>query len=178
MLGFGKPASIAVGALFGGAAIKGFYDQVAPKTIDNAMDIAFGDPQADRAVLGTDLTPSMMYMASGLPGSNVARAMNLNRVGVNTGGAAVAGVGLAGGAVGAIGGMVAGAKLGGFKGAIGGGIAGLIGGATVGTAAAAYPAISTARNNRQIMTESPFYNQSLLTAERLNASGNIVLRNA
>jgi hypothetical protein len=56
MLGFGKRASIGVAALFGGAAVKGFYDQVAPATINNAMDIAFGDPEADRAILGTDLT--------------------------------------------------------------------------------------------------------------------------
>jgi hypothetical protein len=33
----------------------------------------------------------------------------------------------------------------------------------------------TARANQQIMTQSPFYNQSALNAERLNASGNIVL---
>jgi hypothetical protein len=175
MLGFGKPASIAAGVLFGGAAIKGFYDQVAPKTIDNAMDIAFGDPQADRAVLGTDLTPSMAYMASGLPGTGIARAMNMDKVGVNTGGKLAAATTMGGTAVGAIGGVYAGAKFGGVKGAIAGGVAGLIGGGAAGAGIGFGSAIQTARNNRQIMTESPFYNQSLLTAERLNASGNIVL---
>jgi hypothetical protein len=178
MLGFGKPASIAAGVFIGGAGIKGFFDQVAPKTIDNAMDIAFGDPQADRAVLGTDLTPSMMYMASGLPGSSsIGRNMNLGRVGLNTAGplsvntAKIAGVG---GLIGA----VAGAKASGLKGAVIGGALGAIGGATAGATGSVASAVRVARNNRQIMTESPFYNQSLLTAERLNASGNIVLRNA
>lgn len=36
-------------------------------------------------------------------------------------------------------------------------------------------AYRTARANSQIMNQSPFYNQSALTADRLNASGNIVL---
>jgi hypothetical protein len=120
MLGFGKPASIAAGVLFGGAAIKGFYDQVAPKTIDNAMDIAFGDPQADRAVLGTDLTPSMVV--AGVGGIPAIDPVVKRGTGAVTGG----GVGAA------LGGGL-GAKMGGGKGAkvgagIGGAIGGLIGG--------------------------------------------------
>jgi len=175
MLGFGKKASIGVAALFGGAAIKGFYDQVAPATINNAMDIAFGDPEADRAILGTDLTPSMAYMASGLPGTGIARAMNMDKVGVNTGGKLAAATTMGGTAVGGLGGIIAGAKMGGVKGALLGGAIGTVAGGAMGAAAGFGPAMQTARNNRQIMTESPFYNQSLLTAERLNASGNIVL---
>jgi len=61
--------------------------------------------------------------------------------------------------------------MGGKIGAVAGG---LLGGA-FGTAITANNIIGTASRNRQIMTQSPFYNQSLLTAERLNASGNIVL---
>ncbi len=45
----------------------------------------------------------------------------------------------------------------------------------LGGGAAVGQAISTARANRQIISESPFYNHSALTAQRLNASGNIVL---
>jgi hypothetical protein len=65
--------------------------------------------------------------------------------------------------------------MGGVKGALLGGAIGTVAGGAMGAAAGFGPAMQTARNNRQIMTESPFYNQSLLTAERLNASGNIVL---
>jgi hypothetical protein len=48
-------------------------------------------------------------------------------------------------------------------------------GGMLGGGAAVGQAISTARANRQIISESPFYNHSALTAQRLNASGNIVL---
>ncbi len=51
---------------------------------------------------------------------------------------------------------------------------GLVGGA-IGAGIAGSNIIGTASRNRQILNQSPFYNQSLLTAERLNASGNIVL---
>jgi len=33
----------------------------------------------------------------------------------------------------------------------------------------------SAQENQQIISQSPFYNSSMLTAERLNASGDIVL---
>jgi hypothetical protein len=83
--GMGKTGAIAAGAYFGYKGIKGFTDQVVPNTINNTMDVAFGDPNADNMVLGTDLSPSMMYMNSGLPGRNIARGMNVARTGVNTG---------------------------------------------------------------------------------------------
>jgi len=49
-----------------------------------------------------------------------------------------------------------------------------IGGAT-GVAGSAQVAYSTARANDQILNQSPFYNKSLLNADRLNARGEIVL---
>ncbi len=61
-------------------------DQVVPAVTDAAMDVAFNDPQADRAVLGTDLTPSM-YL--GVKGPSVigsfARGQNAVRFGVGAG---------------------------------------------------------------------------------------------
>lgn len=164
---------IAAGAYFGYKGLKGFTDQVVPNAIDNAMDVAFGDPQADRGVLGTDLTPSMLYMNSGLPGKRIARARNLDRTGFDIGatGSAitVAGATGFGAGLGALAGKVANfnPKLGAK---IGGGV-----GAAIGMYSAANNTIGTAVRNRQIIGESPFYNQSLLTAQRLNASGNIVL---
>ena len=85
---------------------------------------------------------------------------------------------------------VIGAGIGGVAGAAYGykkaGLKGAIIGAGVGTAVGALPggiiaggavstAYQTARDNSQIINESPFYNSSLMTAERLNARGDIVL---
>ncbi len=187
--GMGTAGKVGVGALLVGAGIKGFYNQVAPAAIDASMDVAFGDPQADRKVLGTDLTPSLLYGASGLPGAGYARTMNPTRYGLggrsgpikNTVRPAIFG-GVMGAAMGA--GAVAGAaraagvpinpakliKGGAKKAAIGAAIGG-----GLGLAATVSSTVSTARANQQIMTQSPFYNQSALNAERLNASGNIVL---
>jgi hypothetical protein len=80
--GMGTAGKVGVGALLVGAGLKGFYNQVAPATIDAGMDVAFGDPQADRKVLGTDLTPSLLYGASGLPGAGYARTMNPSKYGL------------------------------------------------------------------------------------------------
>ena len=167
MLRVGKKAAIAAGAYFGYKAIQGFGGEVAPAMTSAAMDIAFDDPEADRAVLGTDLTPSMAIMASGIPvASQVARTRNLGRTGYNTGAVgAAAGIGIATGI-----GIAGGRRFGGLRGAI---IGGVIGGA-IGVAGVIDNTIGVARKNSQIMSQSPFYNQSLLTADRLNASGNIV----
>jgi hypothetical protein len=172
-----------------GEGLKGFYNQVAPATIDAGMDIAFGDPQADQKVLGTDLTPSLMYGASGLPGAGYARVMNPSKYGLggrggpikNTAKSAAFG-GLLGGAAGTA--IVAGAARAAKipinpaqlmkKGAKGAAIGAAIGG-TVGLFGTVSSTAMTARENQQIISQSPFYNQSALNAERLNASGNIVL---
>ncbi len=99
--GMGKTAKIAFGGYLGYKALEGFGGQVAPAAINNAMDVAFGDPNADNAVLGTDLTPSMLYMNSGLPGRSIARGKNVDRTGI---GSPVVNVGspLMGGALGAV----------------------------------------------------------------------------
>lgn len=103
----GKSLSIAsrskavMGTVAAGAVIKGLSDTVGQSAISNAMDIAFDNPEADRAVLGTDLTPSLLVAQAGLgPVSGVARAMNMDRYGADTGivGPAAGGAGL--GAVG------------------------------------------------------------------------------
>ena len=172
MLNVGKKAALAMGAYFGYKAIKGFGGEVVPAVTSGAMDIAFNDPEADRAVLGTDLTPSMMVMASGIPvASQIARAKNIDRTGINVGpvGSAATIAGIAG--VSGFAGAKIGARMG--KGLIGGVIGAAVGGA-LGTSMAVDNVIGTARKNSQIISQSPFYNQSLLTAERLNASGNIV----
>ena len=187
--GMGTAGKVGVGALLVGAGLKGFYNQVAPATIDAGMDVAFGDPQADQKVLGTDLTPSLIYGASGLPGAGYARTMNPSKYGLggrggpinNTRKAGIGG-GILGGLAGA--GIVAGAARGAGipinpaqlmkKGVKGAAIGAAIGG-TLGLFGTVSSTAMTANANRQIMTQSPFYNQSALNAERLNASGNIVL---
>jgi hypothetical protein len=177
--GMGKAGKVGIAALMVGAGIKGLYDAVAPATIDAGMDIAFGDPQADRKILGTDLNPTMMYGASGLSGSGFVGRMyapNAVRKGINSGGKTALGIAAGGAALGGYAGAKFGKKLG--FGAMGTAASTAIGaaiGGSIGTAGAVSPPIATAKANQQIMTQSPFYNQSALTAERLNASGNIVL---
>ena len=177
--GMGTAGKVGVAALMVGAGIKGLYDAVAPAAIDAGMDVAFGDPQADRKVLGGDLTPSLLYGASGLPGSTLARRMlpaNAIRHGVNPGGKAAFGLAATGTAIGGFAGAKIGKKLGlGPMGRIGATAAGAVIGGAIGTTGAVSGPIAVARTNQQIMTQSPFYNQSALNAERLNASGNIVL---
>jgi len=169
----GGLAAAGTAAYLGYRGVKGFAGQVIPGAIDASMDVAFGDPQADRAVLGTDLTPSIYLGARG-PGiiGSTARGINATRFGV---GAAHPGTATTiGGIVGAAGGAGLGYKMGGAKGALIGGVIGAFGGGAVGGGAQAVQAYRIARANEQIITQSPFYNQSALTADRLNASGNIV----
>jgi len=164
----GKAPAALFAAYVGYRGIRGFGSQVVPNTINAAMDVAFDDPEADMGVLGTNLTPSMLHMKSGLPGQSIARGMNISRTGIDTGPVGAAIPPLLGTAAGAfIGARYVGGKIGAVAG-------GLVGGA-IGTAITANNIIGTASRNRQILNQSPFYNQSLLTAERLNASGNIVL---
>lgn len=178
--GMGTAGKVGVGALLAGMGLKGFYDQVAPATIDASMDVAFGDPQADQKVIGTDLTPSMMYGASGLPGSTAARRLfpsNAIRHGVNVGGrAALIGGPAVGAGIGGLGAALLGKKFGlKGRGLAAASAAGAFIGGGAGLAGGVAGPINTARANQQIMSQSPFYNQSALNAERLNASGNIVL---
>lgn len=68
-----------------------------------------------------------------------------------------------------------GGKRGGkFGAAAGAGLGAIIGGG-LGAFGSGNYAYNVAKQNQQIIGESPFYNSSMLTAERLNASGDIVL---
>ena len=177
----------AQGAVLGGLFLAGVGKEVVRPTIKAGLDVAFDDPNADQKVLGTDLTPSMLIGASvGGPVGSVARGANAYRFGV--GGTnpyyAQQNTGRAGGIIGAVGGGIYGYKkgFGGIKGtkgavigAIGGGIAGNVAGRVTGAGGSLMFAQKYARTNAQILNESPFYNKSLMTADRMNASGNIVL---
>lgn len=177
--GMGKAGKIGIAALMVGAGIKGVYDAVAPAAIDAGMDVAFGDPQADRKILGSDLNPTMMYGKSGLPGAGAVGRMyppNAVKKGINSGGKAAFGFTATGAAVGGYTGAKIGKRLGfGAIGTVASTALGAAIGGSIGAAGAVTSPIATAKANQQIMTQSPFYNQSALTAERLNASGNIVL---
>lgn len=177
----GGLAAAGTTAYLGYRGIKGFASQVIPGSIDAAMDVTFGDPQADRAVLGTDLTPSIYLGARG-PGiiGSTARGINATRFGFGAHNPTdnTIGVGVVGGLLGGVYGAAKGYKSGGIRGAIGGAAVGAIGGGviggSIGAITVARQAYATGRANAQIINESPFYNRSALTAERLNASGNIV----
>jgi hypothetical protein len=110
-LSLGAGSKTVLGLATAGAVIKGLSDTVGQSTIDNAMDIAFDNPQADRAVLGTDLTPGILMAEAGLPGiSGLAKAANVDKYGLNTGIVApMAG----GGTIGAVAGGLFGASRGG-----------------------------------------------------------------
>ena len=177
----------AKGAVLGGLFLAGVGKEVVRPTIKAGLDVAFDDPNADQKVLGTDLTPSMLIGANvGGPVGGLARGANAYRFGV--GGTdpytAQKNVGRTGAALGAVGGGIYGFKkgFGGIKGgkgavigAIGGGIAGNVAGRAAGAGGSLMFAKNYAQTNAQILNESPFYNKSLMTADRMNASGNIVL---
>lgn len=145
------------------------------------MEIAFDNKEADRMVLGGDLTPSLVLGEAGLgPISSVAKGINMPRYGYNPGfNESVAAGGATVGALGLFGGIFSGAKKKGLKGGIIGGLIGATAGSAVGGSigggSAVAGAVSYARNNQQLLSQSPFSNSSLATAESLNASGDIVL---
>lgn len=178
VMGSSRARKVAIGIGLGGSMAAGFYNATAQPTIKAAMDIAFDDPNADRAVLGTDLTPGILLggtLNSGLAGATIgaaARSANATRFyGVPnpvTAGTATAGMG-------ALVGAGIGFKKAGGVGALAGGVIGAIGGGMVGAGGSIAATAQRASMDRQILNESPFYNTSLMTAERLNASGNIVL---
>jgi hypothetical protein len=171
---------VLMGTALAGAFGAGMFKKVANGTIDNAMDIAFDNPQADQAVLGTDLTPSLALAggvsgAAGLP-FRFANAGALSMYGANSLGTMAKGgvvAGGLGGLGGALGGGILGGKKYGIKGAIGGAIAGGIGGASIGAGSVGMIGMREAAGNAQKYGRSG--NSSLMTAQALNANGNIVL---
>ena len=177
----------AQGAVLGGLFLAGIGKEVVRPSIKAAMDVAFDDPNSDRQVLGTDLTPSMLIGASvGGPIGGLAKSANAYRFGYGNTNPYYAqrDTGRGGAALGAVGGGIYGYTKGfrgtrGVKGAvigaIGGGMAGNIAGRVTGAGGSLMFAKNYAQTNSQILNESPFYNQSLMTADRLNARGDIVL---
>jgi len=176
----------AKGAILGGLFLAGVGKEVVRPTIKAGLDVAFDDPNADQKILGTDLTPSMLIGANiGGPVGGLARGANAYRFGVGAVDPYTAqkNTGRGGAALGAIGGGMYGYKkgIGGSKvkgaviGAIGGGIAGNVAGRVTGATGSLMFAKKYAQTNSQILNESPFYNRSLMTADRMNARGDIVL---
>jgi len=167
----GATTKTGAGLIIGGAAVAGIAKNAAPAARDAAMDVAFGDPNADEAFLGRKLTPGAVFDAA-VPGSHTGR----NTIGAMGLGATLGGV---------VGGMAKGFK-GGVLGAAFGATAGLAGSAAMG---AAYinrnerfinesPYVGTRRLNRDMTYGGKIYgqrNSSLQTAQELNADGNIVL---
>lgn len=161
---------IGMGALLGGAAIGGAISG-SGQVIDSAFDVAFNDPQADRAFLGADLGPG--YFASQPFGGAIAAAgrapmyANANQI---AGGAGMTGIGAGIGAIGAAVGIGGAMKKSLKGGLIGGGIA-LAGAAMAGAGGASMTSGMSQASARQ----NPFLNTSSATAQRLSASGDIVL---
>jgi hypothetical protein len=159
----------------------GMANKVGKGAIDNAMDIAFDNPEADQAVLGTDLTPSIAMGGgiSGIAGApfRMANAQALNMYGANPTGEKLlmgtAGAGLAGGVVGGLGAGYLGGKKFGLKGRIAGAVGGGILGGIAGTSVGAGAGIAATGHYAKKYGRSS--NSSLMTAQSLNANGNIVL---
>lgn len=169
-------------AVIGGSFLAGMGNKTGEAAISGTMDVAFGTPDADNYMLGgRDLTPSLA-MGSLMPGiaGMPARLKNAADLGMyGYGSSAIASAPLAGAgmglAVGAIGGQIAKKRgvphIGGVRGALAGAA---IGGA-IGLAGAVQAATHPYRSNPNLFRNSPYYNTSLSNAERLNASGDIVL---
>ena len=174
MGGGGGVGKAAFGVALAGGALAGLSN-VANAGIDNAMDIAFDNPQADRAVLGTDLSPSLLLGEAGLGAiSGAARNMNALKYGVNTGPGLPIATTAGAAALGGMGGAGLGFKMKGIKGMLAGGAIGSIVGGSVGGGIGIAPTAAYLRQNQQLLKESPFSNTSLVTADALNASGDIV----
>jgi len=103
-------------AVMGGAAALGMATQTVPAARDAAMDVAFGDPNADTAFLGRKLTPGAV-VDSMVPGGRS-----------GTSALAIGGVTTVGGA--AFGGLIGSAR--GLKAGLKGGLIGAAAGAMVG----------------------------------------------
>lgn len=170
----------AVMAVAGTAFAAGLLGKVGKSAVSNTMDIAFGTPDADNYMLGgSDLTPSLAMgaLVSGPLGApaRLKNAADLNMYGANSLGTIAGGVGVAASLGGLTGGLLGKyeklGKMGGIKGAIAGGAIGL----GVGLLGAGHHIQSPYEKRPDLFRNSPYYNTSLSTAERLNASGDIVL---
>lgn len=190
--------------VIGGSMIAGFAGKTSEAAISGTMDVAFGTPDADNYMLGgRDLTPSLA-MGALMPGflgapARMKNAVDLGMYGAGSPEAFFAPIGI-GAALGAAAGTygaasrggkaikaakaakalgsrkrIIGAVAGAAFGTIAGGMAAGTAGAAIGTGVGAMGAAKPYRNNPDLFKNSPYYNTSLSTAERLNASGDIVL---
>lgn len=136
-----------------------------------AMDTAFGDPNADRAFLGSNLSGRFMLGASmggftgGLLQASDPGALARTNPYIPTSP-------VAGGVVGSIAGAGIGTLMGSPRRALMGAAIGGIMGSTAGPLMAAG---GYAASNRNFFSQSPYANRSSATAAALNASGDIVL---
>ena len=180
--GFGRKGMYAagLGALAGIGAMK----SIGTSAREAMMETAFGDPNADRSFLGSNL--SGRFLVGALTGGIAGTAMQLSaptdftRINAPVPNAGVqmmtAGLGGAAGVgVGATVGTMLGKKIGGKKlmGSIGGIVGGLVGGAVGASAPLGYTA-QHIRANSNFYSRSP-YSRSRQMADELNASGDIVL---
>jgi len=67
-LGRAATSKVGTAAIIGGAATAGFLKHTAPAARDAAMDVAFGDPNADESFLGRKLTPGLVMDAAAFGG--------------------------------------------------------------------------------------------------------------
>lgn len=178
------PKMAAYAAGLGGLAAVGAMNSIGTSAREAMMETAFGNPNADRAFLGSNL--SGRFLVGALTGGFAGGAMQLSaptdfaRIHAPAPTAksqmATAGLGgLAGVGIGATAGTMLGKRFGGKKlmGSIGGIVGGLVGGAVGGATPLGYTA-QHIRNNSNFYSNSP-YSKSRQTADALNASGDIVL---
>jgi hypothetical protein len=158
----------------GVAGTAGMASGIGSSAKEAAFDVAFNDPYADKAFVGTSLSGRFLLgSAMGGPMGGLMQASSpLSYATVNpplTGNpmaSASAGAGIVGGIGAAIGSTRG--KRGAFIGAAIGAVAGGVG----------LPVAATGRyvaSNRDFFTQSPYANRSSTTAAALNASGDIVL---
>jgi len=167
----------------GGAMVAGFGGKTSEAAIAGTMDVAFGTPDADNYMLGgRDLSPSLAMGATmpGLAGApaRFKNAADLGMYGYGNPAAIMAGPPVAAGLgmlMGGVGGAMAKAKKIPYTGGIRGALAGALVGGAVGLAGSVQAATQPYRKNPDLFRNSPYYNTSLSNAERLNASGDIVL---
>jgi len=170
-----KGATSRTGAslIIGGAFMAGMAKHAAPAARDAAMDVAFGDPDADKYFTGRKLSPGVVADAMIPGGKSGTATMALGGVG------ALAGAAIGGGIGGMFGHGVRGAMIGGIAGGIG----------LPAAAGKGYinrnkdfmissPYSGNRRLDRKTMEYIPWTDQrntSTQTANQLSASGDVVL---
>lgn len=174
-------SKVGAASIIGAAGVAGLYSTAARPAADAAMDVAFGDPNADEYFVGEKLSPLI------LGGGMIGGAANMARLAspqYYEDFAPVANPAIGLGASGGLGALVGGVVGKGLKGKTMGGVIGGIAGAALGTAAYAKLAVNRASQglstpyagSRRLDPNSLSYqrNSSLDTAEQMNSYGDIV----